>query len=287
MPTYTAQSREAGRAPLPMDTARSFTGAWWLQPVLTVCALTAFGIYTTIRAFQNQYFCYPWPGLDAGGIATGEAVHAATYLSPFYSPYLPITLSIGTFVVSPAFYILVFPLAFRMTCYYYRKAYYRAFFWDPPACAVTEPLAGPRMRYTGEREFPFLLQNLHRYAFYAAAVFIVILTYDAIKAFIFTDPVTGARSFGIGVGTLVLVVNVVLLALYTFGCHSWRHLIGGSVDCYSCSGGTRTRYGVWKKVSFLNSRHALYAWLSMFSVAGADIYVNLLARGIITDLRIL
>ena len=66
--------------------------------------------------------------------------------------------------VSPALFILPFPLLFRATCYYYRKAYYRAFFWDPPACAVSE--VAPRKNYTGEREFPFILQNLHRYAFY-------------------------------------------------------------------------------------------------------------------------
>jgi hypothetical protein len=281
MPSYTAQSREAGRAPLPLDTARGFSGAWWLQPVLTVIVLTAFGIYTTWRAFDNRFFCWPWPA--TGGSA--QAVDTAPSLPPFYSPYIPIHLQFGTFAVSPAFYILVFPLAFRMTCYYYRKAYYRAFFWDPPACAITEPMEGMRMRYTGERAFPFILQNLHRFAFYFAAIFIVILTKDAYQAFWFAD--ANGRHFGVGIGSLVLTANVVLLALYTFGCHSWRHLIGGSVDCYSCTGGTKTRYGIWKKVSFLNKRHAFYAWVSMFSVAIADIYVSLVARGVITDLRIL
>ena len=59
-------------------------------------------------------------------------------ISPFYSPlilFLPPVLA----WVSPAFLILWAPAGFRVTCYYYRKAYYRAFFLDPVACAVGEP----------------------------------------------------------------------------------------------------------------------------------------------------
>lgn len=284
MASYTAQSRENGRVPLPVDTARSYDRTWWVQPLLTVLALSAFGVYTTIRAFENSYFCFPWNGPYPTVAAAHKAVEAATYLSPFNSPFLPISLSFGTFLIPPAFYILIFPLAFRLTCYYYRKAYYRSFFWDPPACAISEPMSESRRKYLGEREFPFILQNLHRFAFYAAAIFIFILAYDVVKAFRFVD--NGVPHFGMGVGTLILLVNDILLAMYTFGCHSWRHLVGGAVDCYSCSGASRTRYGIWKKVSFLNKRHALYAWLSMGSVLFADVYVNLVARGIITDLRI-
>ena len=58
----------------------------------------------------------------------------------------------------------------------------------------------------------------------------LILAYDVWKALWFTDPATGAESFGIGVGTLVLAANVVLLSGYMFGCHSLRHLVGGCVD---------------------------------------------------------
>ena len=46
----------------------------------------------------------------------------------------------------------------------------------------------------------------------------------------FTNPATGEKSFGIGVGTLVLAVNVVFLGGYTFGCHSLRHMVGGFMD---------------------------------------------------------
>ena len=84
--------------------------------------------------------------------------------------------------LSPALLILGGPLGFRATCYYYRKAYYRAFFLDPPACAVSE--SGSR-NYRGETSFPFILQNLHRYFFYLAILFLCFLWYDAILAFRF------------------------------------------------------------------------------------------------------
>ncbi|HYO50656.1 MAG TPA: hypothetical protein VEW94_12470, partial [Chloroflexia bacterium] len=71
----------------------------------------------------------------------------------------------------------------------------------------------------------------------------------------------------------------------TFSCHSFRHLIGGRVNCYSCSLASRTRYGIWKQVSFLNSRHSLNAWASLISVMVADFYIRSVAAGWITDFR--
>src|SRR4030095_4278930 len=110
--------------------------------------------------------------------------------------------------------------------YYYRGAYYKAFWADPPSCSVGEP----RATYLGEQSFPLILQNVHRYFLYLAILFIGVLTYDVWHAFWFADPVTGQTTFGIGVGTILLAVNVVLLANYTFGCHSLRHLVGGFLD---------------------------------------------------------
>jgi hypothetical protein len=253
----TAQSKEAGRPPLALNSRRDL---WWIRPIITAIVLGVFGIYGLLRAIENQYFEF------------------GPYLAPFYSPHFAVNWAVFGWVVSPALYILIFPLSFRLTCYYYRLAYYRAFFLDPPACAVPEPLA--RMRYSGERRFPLILQNLHRYAFYAAFVFVFILGYDAVRSFFWSD------GFHVGVGTLILSINVVLIALYTFSCHSWRHLIGGRVNCYSCSLASRTRYGIWKQVTFLNERHALFAWASLFSVMIADIYVRFVASGAITDFRV-
>src|SRR5882757_5981865 len=232
--------------------------AWWLELLPAIILLGGFGLYATGRAFEGKY--YEW----------------GPYLSPFYSPLIDPHHRWWPF--SPALLILVWPLGFRATCYYYRKAYYRAFFLDPPSCAVGEP-AG--RKYSGETKFPFILQNLHRYFMYLAVLFLCFLWYDAVNAFWFDG-----RVF-IGVGSLVLLTNVTLLSLYLFSCHSLRHIIGGKVDCFSCTAFNQTRHGAWKKASWLNERHMLFAWLSLFSVGFADFYVRMVASGLIKDFRIL
>src|SRR5262249_38707590 len=138
------------------------------------------------------------------------------YLSPFYSPELfgdsehswfgpkPAWWP-GWLFFSPALLILWGPAGFRVTCYYYRGAYYKAFCADPPACAVGEP----RHSYWGERSLPLVLQNVHRYFLYLALLFLIFLASDVYKALWFMDPVTGIVHFGIGIGTLVLLVNVI------------------------------------------------------------------------------
>src|SRR5437867_1203306 len=171
--------------------------AWWLELLPIVVVLGGFSVYATWRAFEGKY--YEW----------------GPYLSPFYSPLL----KFSWWPLSPALLILWAPLGFRATCYYYRKAYYRAFFLDPPACAVGE--SHPH-RYSGETRFPFILQNLHRYFLYVALIFLIILWYDAISAFLFPSP--GGKHFGVGVGSLVLLTNIILLTGYTLSCHSLRHI---------------------------------------------------------------
>lgn len=249
---------------------------WWVQPLITVLVLTGFVVYATYRTFENNYFLTQIEWVDSAwrNTAKWEAGQVGHLLSPFYSPLFLVDWRILGFHISPALLILPFPLSFRLTCYYYRKAYYRSFFWQPPACAVK---GTTKKTYRGEQVFPFLVQNFHRYAFYAAFVFIFILSYDVILSMKYVD------GWGLSVGTLVLFVNVFLLAGYTFGCHSFRHLIGGGVDCYSCTLANRTKYGLWKKVTFLNDRHALWAWTSLFGVALADLYVRSVASGVIND----
>jgi len=232
--------------------------AWWIQPLVTATVLGAFGIYSTWAAWVGEHF--EW----------------GPYLSPFYSPLL----QFDWWPLSPAFLILGVPLGFRATCYYYRKAYYRAFFFDPVACAVGEPRTG----YLGERSFPLILQNVHRYFLYIAVIFLVILTYDAYKAFWFTDSLTGARRFGIGLGSLVMVANVVALTLYTFGCHSMRHVVGGVIDRLSQSPVRKVAYDC---SSCLNRAHMQWAWTSLVAVGFTDVYIRLCAMGIWTDWRIL
>jgi hypothetical protein len=248
------------------------TDAWWLRPLVVLIVLTAFIAYATWAAFQGDHYT------------------AGPYLSPFYSPVLfgdgphawfgpkpswwPMVLPF-----SPAILILWAPGGFRLTCYYYRGAYYKSFWADPPACAVGEP----RKTYRGENSLPLILQNAHRFFLYLALVFVFILLYDAWNAMWFVDA-TGQKSFGVGVGTIILTVNALLLGVYTFSCHSFRHLVGGFKDLLSKSPVQRRIYNC---ASCLNRRHMNWAWFSLFSVAFADIYVRLVSMGIWTDYRII
>jgi hypothetical protein len=235
--------------------------AWWAGPLATVAVLSGFIAYATFRAFEGRG--YEW----------------GAYLSPFYSPFFDVgwAHAWGLGFLTPAMLILPGPASFRFTCYYYRKAYYRAFAWDPPACAVGERAPA---RYNGETKL-LLFQNLHRYAMYVAVVFLLILWKDALAAlFGWKDGVH------LGIGTLVMLTNVVLLSGYTFGCHSFRHLIGGSVNSYSSAALGNARHALWKLVTVLNERHMMFAWMSLFSVALTDLYIRMVSAGQITDIRI-
>ncbi|HXV17292.1 MAG TPA: hypothetical protein VD758_10960 [Gemmatimonadaceae bacterium] len=246
--------------------------AWWIQPVVVFVILTSFVAYATWAAFQNAHYEY------------------GNYLSPFYSPLLLGDSPNAWFgpkpgwwpnllPFSPALIILPFPAGFRFTCYYYRGAYYKAFWSDPPSCTVGEPRNG----YRGERSFPLIIQNIHRYFLYFALIFLLFLSHDAWKAMWFTDPATGAKHFGIGVGTLVLTANVILLGGYTFGCHSLRHLVGGYLDRLSAAPVRKKAYDC---ASCLNRVHMKWAWASLIMVAFSDIYVRMLSMGVWTDLRL-
>jgi hypothetical protein len=122
---------------------------------------------------------------------------------------------------------------------------------------------------------------VHRYFFYLALVFLGFLWYDTVLAFNFDG------HFGVGVGTLVMLANIILLTLYTFSCHSLRHLAGGKVDCFSCVSFGKVRHAGWRGLTFLNERHMLWAWLSLFSVGLVDFYIRCLATGAIRDIRLL
>ena len=227
--------------------------AWWLELVPAVALLGAFGIYATLRAFEGTY--YEW----------------GPYLSPFYSPLIDSHHRWWPF--SPALLILIWPLGFRVTCYYYRKAYYRAFWRAPAACAVREPHAS----YSGETRFPLILQNLHRYFFYVVILISVLNTYDMVQAF------RGPNgSFGFGLGSLIMLVNVVLLWAYTLSCHSCRHITGGRLKNFSKH---PARYWAWTQVSKLNARHMQLAWTTLGTLMLTDLYILLVASGTISDLR--
>jgi len=257
--------RAAGRAAIAAPHLR--TDRWWLAPAATAAGLLAFVVYSTWRAFANADY------------------YAAPYVSPFYSPCLaencepmkagPNWEIFGSWWgLSPAILILIFPLGFRLTCYYYRKAYYRGFWASPPACAVAEP----HEKYTGETRFPLILQNIHRYFFYAAIPVAGILTYDTVLAFRDEHYDWGHM----GLGTLVFLINIVLIWAYTLSCHSCRHIVGGKLKHFSRH---PVRYRMWQWVGKLNARHMLLAWTSLASVALADFYVYLVASGVFEDPR--
>ncbi len=234
--------------------------AWWVQPLFTFLGLSAFIVYATWAALQGEHFRY------------------GPYLSPFYSPELVSARPgwwPGVLPFSAAMLILWAPGGFRVTCYYYRGAYYKAFWADPPNCTVGEP----RKSYWGERFAPLVIQNIHRYFLYLALLFLVLLALDVWHALWFEE----GTKFGIGLGTLVLLINVVLLGGYTLGCHSLRHLVGGRLRQISRHPVQARAYDC---VSCLNRRHMWWAWFSLFWVAFSDLYVRLCAMGVWTDWRI-
>src|SRR5579863_3284288 len=242
---------------------------WKQAPIVVVTLLTIWVTYATVRVFTGHWYWVP-------------QYH---YLTPFYSPCVsgecvPGSSSLGTWIpaippiIPYAFVSLPFVLGFRLSCYYYRRAYYRAFWRAPAACAVREPHA----RDTGETRFPLILQNLHRYFLYMAFLIAILLTYDVAQAF------RGPNgNFGIGIGSLVLLVNVIFIWAYTLSCHSCRHITGGRLKHFSKH---RVRYWIWTQISKLNARHMQFAWISLGTLMLADLYIWLVAAGVFSDPRI-
>ena len=266
MTTTATGPARAGRAKISEKTLR--LDRWWFKPAYTVVGLSAWLIYGFVHVLMQKWYYAEGSGFS--------------YLTPFYSPCVnngcvPEAAHFGRFVpdwplVPYALLSLPFLLLFRLTCYYYRQAYYRSFWLSPPACAVPDG----HQTYTGETRFPLIFQNLHRYAFYAAVLISLINTYDATISF------RGTEGWGFGLGNVILVGNVVLLWAYTVSCHSCRHILGGRLKHFSKH---PVRYQAWTFVSKLNTRHKELAWITLGSLALADFYVMGLAAGWWSDLR--
>jgi hypothetical protein len=250
----------------PRGTARAGLGAtrrrdrWWIAPGVQATLFTVCATYLFISGII-------WTPLF------GTAYQVDGYLSPLFSPLIkPDWLPTW---ISPGLFILWVPLGFRATCYYYRKAYYRFYFADPPGCAVGEPTV--HRRYKMETAFPFILQNLHRYFLYLAFIPLFFLWLDAAFS------VVPDGRLRLGLGVVILFVNAALLTGYSLSCHSLRHLVGGRLDCFSCSRRTQVRYSLWQRLTTMNIHHMAWAWASLITVTLADVYVRLLALGILTD----
>ncbi len=248
--------------------------AWWIEAILVVVVFSSFLGYGTWAAMQNEHFEF------------------GPYLSPFYSPLLfgeshhawfgprPDWFPLALF--SPALLILPFPGLFRFTCYYYRGAYYKAFWQDPVSCAVGEPRG---TSYWGERWFPLVLQNVHRYFAYARGALHRHPVVRRLAGAVVAEP--GDRSDRVR--------------------HRRRHAgdarrtccsspatRSAATRCGTCSAAARTRSRRRRSArpatgcsSALNGRHMLFAWCSLFSVGLTDVYIRLCSMGVLTDLRIL
>jgi hypothetical protein len=237
---------------------------WWVGPVTFLVGLGILFGYLTVSAFLENW-----------DYIAGD--HA--YVSPVFEPG-PLAFFTDRWerpiggILSPAFFILWGPGLFRLTCYYFRKAYYRSYFMSPPACAVGDA----RSSYTGESRLPLIFQNLHRYFMYIALILVLFQWYNAVMSFH-----DNSEGWGIGLGSIFVVTDVVFLSGYLFGCHALRHWIGGGLDCYSCSAWKRARKSLWDRITVLNTNHAFWAWGSLITVAGTDLYIRLVANGTITD----
>jgi hypothetical protein len=255
-----------GRAQIGVKTLR--TDNWRQSPLIYTAILLFFIVYTVIRIFMNKWYY----------------VEGSHLLTPVYSPCIskscvPGSSDFGTplpaFPTGIPLAILVFPIlaGFRGTCYYYRKAGYRSLWLSPQACGVAEPHA----KYTGERRFPLIVMNYHRYFFVLASILLLVNTFDALKAFEGKD-----GGVGMGVGTVLMVVNVVMLWLYSLSCHACRHIVGGRLKHFSKH---PVRYQAWTFISKLNPKHGNFAMASLTTVILTDFYIMSASAGWITDLR--
>ena len=251
--------KPAGTASLGLGST-SRVDEWWWAPLSVGFWLAVLVIYAFVSAMIW------WPMI-------GGSYEVDGYTSPFIAPFL-VGAPLPSWL-SPAILTLWIPVAFRVTCYYFRRAYYRSYLVDPPACAVGEPM--DHRRYRMEAALPFILQNLHRFFLYLAIVLLVLHWFEVAGSFL---PDGHLR---IGLGSLILVVDVLLLTGYVSSCHSLRHFVGGRIDCFSCSRANRTRHTAWKRLSGLNARHMVWAWASLVSIVVADLYIHLLAQGVLVD----
>ena len=107
----------------------------------------------------------------------------------------------------------------------------------------------------------------------------LVLSFDVVLAFRNADKEWGHM----GLGTLLMLINVVYIWLYTLSCHSCRHVRRRPAAPLQQAPGPLPAVDLASRSS--TSSHARYAWVSLFSVALVDLYIYLLATGRIEDVR--
>ena len=182
------------------------------------------------------------------------------YIDPFYSP---------TVLIVPI------PGLFRLTCYAYRKDYHRHLFHHPLSCENAEREEDSTRKYKGEKNAVFLFENLHRYFLYAGIILLPFFYYDFYVSLVYAN--------SLRVGSLVILANALTLTAWTLSCHAFRHLIGGNIDCYSCSRAGGARNSVWRFQSWWNTHHEALAWISLLTIFAADLYLRGLTAGLPLD----
>ena len=98
-------------------------------------ALVDRGLAACVNIFDGMTSIYVWEGKRERGAEAAMLIKTRAALA---SQVIAETRKLHPYT-NPALLVLPFPLTFRLTCYYYRKAYYRAFFWSPPACRQGRP----------------------------------------------------------------------------------------------------------------------------------------------------
>ncbi len=195
--------------------------------------------------------------ISAGTLAEFPVSPYKGYIDPFYSPTLLVLPFVGLF---------------RLTCYAYRKDYYRHVFDHPRSCLTPARAESGHKGYSGETTL-FKLNNLHRYFLYVGIAIIPFFYYD------FATSLVQGGDFVFRLGSIMLLLNAIFISLWTFSCHAFRHLTGGNVDCYSCTSSPKFRKGFFNGQSRLNEHHEIFAFLSLAFIVGVDLYLRALTAG--------
>jgi hypothetical protein len=206
--------------------------------------------------------------LAVGGlaVATFPVGEISGYADPFYSP---------TILIIPI------PTLFRLSCYAYRKDYYRHLFEHPLGCSNATRGEKETRKYTGERNAILQLWNYHRYFLYAGLLILPFFYYDVFHS------LTYSGGLVVRLGSLILLANTLIVTAWTLSCHAFRHVIGGNIDCYSCVYGGKTRKSIFDIQTWWNSHHEAIAWVSLITFFLTDLFLRALQAGLPVDFKFL
>ena len=258
------EQRRPGSSPRGGPTSRRAPCTrWWVEPAVTFTLLVAWLAYALVGPLaittsgSTTTSRRSPPCLSASCVPESATSGRGSESSP---PFVPLGLL-----------VLPFLLEFRLTCYY-RKAYYRSFWLSPSGVRRRGAAWG-----TGETRFPLILQNAHRYFFYAAIVVSLINTYDVIRAFHGED-----GGFSIGLGTIIMLVNVVLLWALTVS-----YPPAGTWSAAGCGTSPSIRPATGCGLRCRSSTLAMeLAWTTLATLLVTDAYIGLVSAGVLTDLRL-